>query len=476
VKERIFKYLQEAGRGVAATEILNAILNIRTPTTNSADRVVAGFLGQDPRFACAEGLWHLKLPSAELTRFDFSQAVILYVRSPSRTGALKDLWGAIQFVDTHLQGFAEQEFVDTHFQAEFADTRFQEFTKQTPINILGKIRSEISEKLLVAWSSRELQLWNAFLHSKGLEAWRGDRVYLRNLAARVLMRIPSKLQPEDLASVLCISLPDEARPREVLKYLNACWLQLIERVPAELRRNFDSLQEWMDGPKNDADFSHFAFGPSFLRRLPRASGVYIMKDGKGTVLYVGKSRNLKRRVSSYFTPRALCHPKIARIYKQLHSIEIRRTANEIEALLLEMRLIKDLCPAINMQTEIHQRQAGSHEGLNILLFVLEGGQKRAKIYFLRNGIFAGRCSALMGHPPSERLQDKVESLFFTQGRRRKRQNQIWEKEIVFRWFKANQRRINYLDVDEVEGFIGVLARLQHYLHDPDQLTYKVYYR
>lgn len=454
VKERIFKYLLEAGRGVAAARILSDVLNIRSANARSSDSVLAGFLGQDPRFVFTEGLWHLSPPSKEPARFDFGQTVVLHLQSENRSEALQALRGAIMW----------------------ADGRLQEFMAPPSNHVLRRLRSGIEDHLLIVWSSRELRLWNGLLRSQGLEAWQGDKLYLRNLAARVLKRMPSKLKPEDLASELGLSPPDEDRPRQVAQHLNACWRLLLDRVPAEFSRNPDSLGKWMNGPGTAVDFSRFAFGPGFLQKLPGAAGVYIMKDREGAILYVGKSRNLKRRVSSYFTPRALNDSKIARIHNHLHSIDVRVTGNEIEALLTEMRMIKDFRPAINLQSEIHERHSDRQEGRNLLLFVVAAEQKGVKIYFLRGGIFAGRHSAPLGRPPSKRLREKLKSLFFTQGRSGRRQGEIWEKEIVFRWFAANRKRLNYLDVDEAGDFASVLERLRHYLCDPDRLTRKVYYR
>jgi hypothetical protein len=454
VKERIYKYLLEAGRGVAATEILADVLNIRSPNAQSSDNVLAGLLGEDPRFLFKKGLWHLRSSPAEPARFDFDQAVVLHLQSPQHSETLQGLRGAIRC----------------------AGGRLQEFTSLASTDTFSRLLSLIEDNFLIVWSNRELRLWNALLRSKGLEAWQGDKLYLRDLASRVLQRMPSKLQPEDLASRLGLSPPDEERPREVTEYLNTCRLLLLELIPAEFRRTPEALRDWMEGPGTAIDFSRFTFGPDFLRRLPGASGVYIMKDREGAVIYVGKSRNLKRRVSSYFATRSLHHPKIARIHEKLRSIEILPTDNEIEALLLEMELIKTFRPAINLQTEIHEGRAGRHEGRNLLLFVVDAEQEGVKIYLLRSGIFAGRQSASLGNPPSKRLREKLNSLFFTQGKRRKQRGSTLEKEIVSRWFAANQRRLNYLDVDEMEGFEAMLERLQHYLCDPDKLTRKVYYR
>jgi hypothetical protein len=454
VKDRILKYLLEAGRGVSANQILSDVLNIHSPNANSSDSVLAGFLGPDPRFVFTEGLWHLSLLSREPIRFDFGQTVVLHLQTPNRYETLQGLRGAVRW----------------------ADGRLQEFTALASIKILKRLRSEIEGHLLIMWSSWEFRLWNGLLRSRNLEAWRGDKLYLRNLATRVLKRMHSRLQPEELASELGLSPADEERPREMIQYLNACWLLLLDRIPADFCRNLDTVDEWINGRRTAVDFSHFAFGVDYLRQLPSASGVYVMKDCEGTVFYVGKSRNLKRRVSSYFTPRALCQPKIARIHEQLHSIEVRKTDNEIDALLMEMRMIKNFRPAINLQTEIHEGQAGRHEGRNLLFFVVNADQNGVKIYFLRKGIFAGRYSALLGRAPSGKLRQKLNSIFFTRSRSRKRQGEIWEREIVSRWFSANQRRLNYLDVDEVGELAAVLERLRHYLNDPDRLTRKVYYR
>ena len=323
MKDRIFKYLLEAGRGVAAAQILSDVLNTHSPNARSSDSALAGFLRQDPRFVFTGDLWHLSSLSKEPIRFDLGQTVVLHLQSANRSETLQGLRGAIRW----------------------ADGRLQEFTAPASISILSRLRSEIEGYLLIVWSSWQLRLWNGLLRSQALEAWRGDKLYLRNLAARALRRMPSKLQPDELASELGLSPADEERPREVIQYLNACWLLLLDHVPAEFCHNLDSLREWIDGPGTAVDFSHFAFGPNFLRQLPSSNGVYMMKDREGTILYVGKSHNLKRRVSSYFTPRALCYPKIARIHEQLYSIDVRRTDNEIEALLMEMRMIKDFRPA-----------------------------------------------------------------------------------------------------------------------------------
>ncbi len=83
------------------------------------------------------------------------------------------------------------------------------------------------------------------------------------------------------------------------------------------------------------------------KNLPDSPGVYIMKGDRGSILYVGKAANLRRRVASYFL-----RPHDARIQKlvsEIRNIDYRRTDTAIEALILEAELIKRYKPPYNVR-------------------------------------------------------------------------------------------------------------------------------
>jgi len=87
-----------------------------------------------------------------------------------------------------------------------------------------------------------------------------------------------------------------------------------------------------------------------IRRLPEGPGVYLMKDRLGSVLYVGKAKNLKKRVSSYFQPSRrfrIEQPKIAAMLDLVVDFDIMEVRSESEAILFEGKLIKEWKPKYN---------------------------------------------------------------------------------------------------------------------------------
>jgi excinuclease ABC subunit C len=86
-----------------------------------------------------------------------------------------------------------------------------------------------------------------------------------------------------------------------------------------------------------------------VKELPHAPGVYLMKDSAGQVIYVGKSKQLRKRVQSYFRSSPTHTPKVRKLVKHIRDVEIVETDTEFEAFLLEWQLIQEIRPQYNRQ-------------------------------------------------------------------------------------------------------------------------------
>jgi excinuclease ABC subunit C len=88
--------------------------------------------------------------------------------------------------------------------------------------------------------------------------------------------------------------------------------------------------------------------PQRLSSIPSKPGIYIFKDSKQKVLYVGKAKNLRNRIRSYFRKKSVLDPRKASMMKNVEEFSYIITGNELEAFVLEANLIKQYRPRFNI--------------------------------------------------------------------------------------------------------------------------------
>lgn len=108
--------------------------------------------------------------------------------------------------------------------------------------------------------------------------------------------------------------------------------------------------------------------------LPDRPGVYLFKDDRGRVLYVGKAKSLRRRVAQYFQERPDRDPKTIALLRRVADLEVLETESEVEALLAEARLIKDIQPKYNVNLK---------DGKSFPLLAISKGEDFPTVYVTR---------------------------------------------------------------------------------------------
>jgi excinuclease ABC subunit C len=92
-----------------------------------------------------------------------------------------------------------------------------------------------------------------------------------------------------------------------------------------------------------------------LDSAPKKAGCYLMKDSSGKVIYVGKAINLRNRLRSYYHASALENQKTSQMVKRISDIDWIVVGSELEALILEMTLIKKHRPHFNVRLKDDKR-------------------------------------------------------------------------------------------------------------------------
>lgn len=139
-----------------------------------------------------------------------------------------------------------------------------------------------------------------------------------------------------------------------------------------------------------------------LKTIPETPGVYQHLDESGTVIYVGKARNLQRRVSSYFTHYDDKSAKIRMLVRHIYDIRVTVVATEVDALLLENNLIKRYQPRYNSLLKDDKTYP----------YLCITDEEYPRLLFTRNHQTAGQY---FGPYPNQRilreLQDIIDQLF-----------------------------------------------------------------
>src|ERR671925_2253934 len=86
-----------------------------------------------------------------------------------------------------------------------------------------------------------------------------------------------------------------------------------------------------------------------VKQFPAAPGVYLMKDAQGRVIYVGKAKNLRNRAGHYFSKAAAEDHRTRDLVPLIRDVDFVPAESEVDALLLEARLVKDIQPRFNVE-------------------------------------------------------------------------------------------------------------------------------
>jgi len=173
---------------------------------------------------------------------------------------------------------------------------------------------------------------------------------LRKLAIALRAELKPRAPIERILQAFGLGVSSDTGDAASSAYEDLLWAVLDDMT----RRNLT----WADIPSllesrvHRPCFQQCAFDGRAIETAPPNPGVYVMSDREGKVLYVGKSSNLRRRLGEYFRNAAELPPKIAAIRSRIHKFECHVVGSELEALLLEQRLIAEKRPELNTQRRV----------------------------------------------------------------------------------------------------------------------------
>ena len=177
--------------------------------------------------------------------------------------------------------------------------------------------------------------------------------------------VPGLRRPslDRLAAALGLAAPARHRaPADAELTAHAFW-RLIERAETRGIATLERLRAELEprggrtrpSRRPDGRTGKALLDPALRQNLPITPGVYLMKDERGEIIYVGKAKNLRDRVYSYYTQPLGYRRKTDGLLESVRALETIETGTELQALILEDRLIKQHQPRFNVQQRNYEQ-------------------------------------------------------------------------------------------------------------------------
>ncbi len=454
VAERAVRLLRRAGRSLDSRHLARELLATRTDSEAAARTLLEAAFNGDPRLSYDDGGWSATGTPAPST----GQVDLFAPEPPAEPAAEPDRALVI------LRGGVNSE------------TRRYELTGISAIRLQSdevvgacggdtipgaagnRLRRAVSQTLDGAvpvvhdapGSLRALQEW--------LQEPISHPISLRKLGQRRL-DLPARHDLSEFIAELNISWREVDDPLEQADTLDTC-LRALLRDGETLHQ----LRADLAGGSPPIDWSRFAFDREYLRSIPRTPGTYQFFDARGNLLYVGQSKDLNRRLNSYFHEGGTRTKRVQKLIDELHRIEYQHRGSALEATLKEAELIARRKPTANVQRRIEPKQGRARRLRSILILEPAEAPAVLRAYMIRAGRFIDKVEIGPRGGGLTKVKRLLEHHFFhgAAGPTTIAGPDL-DVEIVVRWLAANRDNVVAFDPTDLPSSEEVIERLRWFL-------------
>ncbi|MDD5673300.1 MAG: nucleotide excision repair endonuclease [Chitinivibrionales bacterium] len=461
----ILKLLLEKPEGATSVELAQAVLKFKNPSATLAHAAIAAILKNDPRF---------KFHDRQRWRID-RQAL-----AEKKSDLLSLPWAAVGLLrheqtPLHVSLWSVAPAGECLFSAWLVDPLTLPFDEQqvllspsdAPFSAEDRVKSietfcALLQKNLPLFLDYREQAAVAALCAIVNPLFEDAPFYLlRSLAAAAEVCVPRPLTLTALHETLFTAACENSYAYRRGALLAECCRELLARCAARGIVGMDAFEQELNKGVNRDYFNGKQFTYEQICALPRSFGVYGFKDRAGRFLYIGKSRNLRRRLRAYFTDTEESPQKIERIRAEAIALVTYPCGSELEALLYEYRLIRKHKPLLNAQISILERKgefAGLQDSIVLLPHVSEG--MGMSLWFRANQKIAIKPFATLFSEESPFIPE-INDFFF--GKKLPAESTDFaEQEIAFRWIKSRYDELVIVEVNRYASAQEVYEAMRSY--------------
>lgn len=452
-------YLQQRGAPVSAVDLAQHLFKLQAVAPETAERFIAALALENPRLVRDEaGLWRLSKDEpaqSGLKSVDF----LLFQALPT---------SAIEWQNWQMVGYAVAR-ADSPLRPERIHIGAD---RKAVLKLLQRLPRllDMHPVFLCGVGNQLSLLRHSVQQVAGVDP---------DLPSLSLLKIANRLFPNQVATLTDLDTILGFTPYQFedltgqLCHFHAQVQSVVELLCARQVDTLEKLTGWLLVGVPEIDFSGYGFDRPFLEALPQTPGVYLMLNRSGTVFYVGKSKNLQRRIRSYFSNPAEADEKLRAIREHVYTIQVISTGSEVAALLQEDALIQQHNPALNRQVHVHPRPARKKHRYPRILILPDLDPENVCLLLLHPE--RGMESHIIPRQGAafSQLEQQVLDWFFSKapgaGERDRRM------EIVLSWLSDHDAEVNSLDMRKFVTSRDAMRAMRHYLCEPPSSEKVVFY-
>ncbi len=482
MKEKIYRYIKERDQGVTSREISEKFFHVLGQYPLELDRIIESMLQDDPRFVRDEiGEWHVqqKAECENLADIVFSIIEIESIPIDSK----HEVPALLGIVRVKNEKIISHQILSLDTPAQFSP-QLKKKINQLQINIAADqtfnryaetVYQNLDQTIIISYApSKVLAKINFYFRNRVGSDLEAETISLVSLARKLIPGIKIRTI-EDIANSLSISFHSPLNLKDRLDLTAEILFSFLQELKQQNIHTFPDLRAFIDSAKIWIDFSSYNFNQDYIKNLPTTPGVYFMKDGQGKIFYVGKAKNLKLRVESYFVNHFEMDEKGKSILTRIRELSYEQVGSELEALLLENQYINEFQPELNTQIKVHPLDVSKYKTKQLIVFLPGLVENEIVLFFIDGVEDMTRATMNLLKPNWQALQREIKNFFFDPPKKGSSfsSDQI---EIFWRWFAVNKEKINFMDIAICGNIDDCLEMVNKYCSNDLLLLEKIYYR
>ena len=450
-------------------ELAESFLKFTKPDSRMAHITVSGILQKEKRCILGnDGLWYLEqkydhkaqqpictIPWAVVYILVGSvkgaeNALHISIWSPFKTqGCLLSEW----LVNPLSLSYEEREAMSSDYDRTFD-------SKSAALSRMIKV---LDRRTTVFLSSRQQRLINRYCCTMG-EFLSDDTLLLSQLFKIVGITVPKPIELTQCFKILYNRDPIISSACHYGEALSECVRELILRLSEMNITSREAFDVYEQKEILAVNWENAVFSLSDIAALPQSPGVYGFKNRNGEYVYIGKAKNLRRRLMNYFRDTEESPEKLEKLRREAYELKTYICGSELESLLYEHRLIKKYQPIFNLKIDINERR-GFYAPLQDCVILLPHAEKEKGMSFW----FRQEQKILIkpfnvDFRENEDLLNQLETFFFKE-KLSADYTDFPEQEIVFRWVKRKKDSLSIVPVYRMGSAEEIFGALRGYWKD-----------